>query len=232
MSDPASFDWAPIRFVVFDVDGTLYRQRPLRLRLAAALVGHALRTRSLRDLSVVRHYRTLREELGDRELPDFEEHLAREVGSRLGLEPATVREIVMEWIDTRPLATLASCRYPGVEAVFDRVRASGRKIGVLSDYPARDKLAALGLRADHVVGAREVGVMKPHPRGLERIMELAGESPATTVLIGDRADRDGEAARRAGVRCLLRSSKPVEGWRSFAAYDDPVFQGLHAGAGA
>jgi putative hydrolase of the HAD superfamily len=61
-------------------------------------------------------------------------------------------------------------------------------------------------------------------------MDMAGESPDTTVLIGDRADRDGEAARRAGVRCLLRTSTPVEGWRCFAGYDDPVFHGLHAGA--
>ena len=33
-------DWASIRLVAFDVDGTLYRQRPLRLRMARDLAIH------------------------------------------------------------------------------------------------------------------------------------------------------------------------------------------------
>ena len=44
MSDGAfqPSDWKDIRLVVFDVDGTLYRQRPLRLRMARDLVLHAV----------------------------------------------------------------------------------------------------------------------------------------------------------------------------------------------
>lgn len=33
-------DWDRLHLVVFDVDGTLYRQRPLRLRMARDLLFH------------------------------------------------------------------------------------------------------------------------------------------------------------------------------------------------
>ena len=41
-------------------------------------------------------------------------------------------------------------------------------------------------------------------------------------MIGDRADRDGLAARRAGVDVILRS-KPVDGYVTFMSFDDPIF---------
>jgi FMN phosphatase YigB (HAD superfamily) len=220
------FDWKPIRLVVFDVDGTLYRQRPLRIRMAAALIAYSLRSGSFQALRVLQEYRKRREHFGDREIEAFEEHLASEVAERFAIAPDLVRSIVSEWIDARPLPMLLACRYSRIDVLFERIRASGRAIGILSDYPADTKLAALGLRADYVVSAGDVGFLKPHPRGLQRIMAMAGQSPDTTVLIGDRMERDGEAARRAGVQALLRTSKPMEGWRCFRTYDDTLFDGI------
>src|SRR3546814_9318166 len=61
----SDLDWSSVRLVVFDVDGTLYRQRPLRLRMAAALVADGLRRRSLSTIRALGAYRRLREELAD-----------------------------------------------------------------------------------------------------------------------------------------------------------------------
>jgi hypothetical protein len=44
---------------------------------------------------------------------------------------------------------------------------AGKKISIFSDYPAREKLAAMGLAAHHVVAAGDVGLLKPHARGLQ-----------------------------------------------------------------
>jgi putative hydrolase of the HAD superfamily len=101
----------------------------------------------------------------------------------------------------------------------------------LSDYPSRTKIAALGLHADYHVSASDVGLLKPHPRGLQRLMELAGTAPEETLLIGDRLARDGEAARRAGCLCLLRSDKPIAGATTFKLFDDPLFDGLETPTG-
>jgi len=120
-------------------------------------------------------------------------------------------------MEIRPLPHLAAARRPGVTDLFDRLRAAGKAIGIVSDYPARAKLAALGLNADFVVSAtdREVNVMKPDPAGLLRVMALAGVSPAETVMIGDRPERDGEAGHRAGVQTLIIGAKSGGDWTVF-----------------
>ena len=141
------------------------------------------------------------------------------------IEYADLQALVDDWIETRPLPYLAACRYDGVAELFEGLRRHGKTIGVLSDYPAEAKLTALGLAADHVVTAGDpgVGILKPHPRGLQVLMDRAGVAPTATLLIGDRADRDGVAAREAGARVLIRSTRPIEGWRTFDRFDAPVF---------
>lgn len=220
-------DWRAIRLVAFDVDGTLYAQKPLRTRMMVALAAHTFRRRSLRDLSVLRSYRELREEIGSAEVEDFDNVLLAQVARRHGLDTHGVRAIVAEWMEERPLQHLSACRYPLVDQLFDRIRQSGRSLGILSDYPTSAKVQALGLHADYLVSASDVGLLKPHPRGLERLMVLAGTTPEQTILVGDRADRDGAAAQRAGCKCLLRSAKPIPGALTFARFDDPVFEGLN-----
>jgi putative hydrolase of the HAD superfamily len=197
--------------------------------MGAELVVHSIRQANFRDFLVVRLYRRLREDVGVREIAEFEEHIAARVASRFNLTPRQVQTIVAEWIEARPLIALAHYRYSGVDKVFSSARSSGRKIGVFSDYPAGEKLMSLGLKADFAVSARDVNALKPNPRGLELIMEKAGENQNSTVLIGDRPELDGEAARRAGVRFLLRSSKQLESWTCFSSYSDCLFAGLHAG---
>lgn len=226
MTSAPRFDWKEIGLVVFDVDGTLYRQRPLRLVMAALLCKSAAAGRGLLPIRVLGVYRRLREEFADEGRRDFESALVEETARRCGTSKAAVDAIVAEWIERRPLRYLRNCRYPGVVNVFDEVRKSRRKIGILSDYPAQAKLAALGLDADYIVCARDVGALKPSPIGLEHLVSAAGERPETTVLIGDRPERDAEAARRAGTKCLIRSGKPLPNQLCFATYFDDVFDGL------
>ena len=221
----APTDWDGIHLVVFDVDGTLYRQRPLRLRMARDLLLHSLTKRDLNVISVLRNYRRIRERLADRQAADFEPALIAETAAATANTPNAVRAIATEWLERRPLPYLASCLYPKLHPLFAGLRRKGKTIGVLSDYPAAAKLAALGLTADHVVtaGDASVGFLKPHPRGLESLIVATGVNANATVLIGDRADRDGVAARRAGARALIRSSRPIEGWQTFAGFGDAVF---------
>ncbi|API58149.1 hypothetical protein BSL82_01575 [Tardibacter chloracetimidivorans] len=213
-------DWSSVRLVVFDVDGTLYRQRPVRLRMAAALVADGLRRRSLSTIRALGAYRRLREELADNGITAFETELVRAVAAVTGLSESGVSALVEEWMNRRPLPLLMKARYPGVERLFDAIRVSGRSIGVLSDYPAIAKLEALGLAADFIVAAADegVGVMKPSPAGLIHLMERAGAWPRSTILIGDRPERDGQAGRRAGVRTYIRSSRPIAGHSCFASF--------------
>jgi FMN phosphatase YigB (HAD superfamily) len=224
----ARTDWDGVRLVVFDVDGTLYRQRPLRVRIARDLVAHVIWKRDLKVVSVLAKYRHVRERLGNEQVVDFDRLLIAETAAATASSLEVVRAIVFEWIEVRPLSYLARCIYPGVPELFEGLRRQGKSIGILSDYPANEKLATMGLTANHVVSAGDDGVrvLKPHPRGLECLMAAAGAAADETVVIGDRADRDGLVARRAGARALIRSSKPVKGYQTFQRYDDEVFAPL------
>ena len=91
-----------------------------------------------------------------------------------------------------------------------------------SDYPAEEKLAALGLRAEVVVSATdpEVDRLKPDPRGLEVALARLGASAEHCLLVGDRDERDGEAARRAGVEWRLKVWETRGDPRGFVDYDE------------
>lgn len=223
-----ALDWNAIELVVFDVDGTLYDQRALRRRMLVEMIGHTLAKRSLTTLRVLRIYRALREAMGEEEVEGFGDILLERTAQRAGVGRAQVEEIVDEWLHQRPLVHLRACRYPGIKELFVALKESGKKVGIFSDYPAIDKLDALGLEADFVTCAEDpdIGILKPHPRGLETIIAAAGVARLETLMIGDRVERDGEAARRAGVMVLIRSPRPISGWSCFAAYASPIFQPL------
>jgi putative hydrolase of the HAD superfamily len=218
-------DWNDVHLVVFDVDGTLYRQRPLRLRMARDILLHTLLKRDLNVIAVLAKYRRIRERLGDEEAIDFETALIALTATATANSPDRVRAIVSEWVEQRPLGYLAACRYPGLSELFAGLRRSGKSIGILSDYPAEAKLEALRLTAHHIVfaGDEGIGLLKPHPRGLASLITAAGVKPHETVVIGDRVDRDGLVARRAGAQALIKSSKPIEGWQTFARFDEALF---------
>ena len=216
-------DWRDIRLVAFDVDGTLYSQRPLRLRMARDMILHSVTKLDLAPVRVVSTYRRMRERLGDEEVLDFDRVLIAETAKALSMSPESVQTIVFEWIETRPLRYLRGCLFSGVSQLFAGLKRSGRKIGIYSDYPAVEKLAAMGLEADHVVSACDVGLLKPHPVGLRSLMASAGATAGDTLFIGDRADRDGVAGQRAGVRTLIKSSKPFEGLQTFETFHDTLF---------
>lgn len=220
-----SSDWDAIRLVVFDVDGTLYRQRPVRARMLRDLLLHSLWKRDLNVVSVLASYRRIRERLGNEQVADFERVLLAETAASTSNSAECVRSIVAEWIERRPVPYLVDCRYPGLRELFAGLRRKNKSIGILSDYPANAKLNALELAADYIVSAGDEGVgrLKPHPRGLQALIAEAGAETHTTLMIGDRPDRDGLAARRIGAWALIRSPRPIKGWQTFSTFDDALF---------
>ncbi|WP_150291524.1 HAD family hydrolase [Sphingobium estronivorans] len=204
-------DWDRLDLIVFDLDGTLYDQPPVRRRMAVMLAGEVIRSRSTAVPRMLGAYRRRREALAEAMAQDF----AREQYCLPGCDPGAVRAVVSEWMEQRPLPLLRRFRVEGAGRLFARLSAS-HKVAVHSDYRVEAKLAALGLSTRYAVAAEDVGRLKPDPAGLRWLMAMAGADPSRTLMIGDRDDRDGEAARRAGVRALIRG-------RDFRHYNDPVF---------
>jgi putative hydrolase of the HAD superfamily len=185
-----------------DLDGTLYAPRPLKLLMAAELL--LLGPGSLR---AVRAFRAEHERLRELELADprgpFRLQLER-AASGLGIAPEALEETVREWMVERPARWLGPLRNrPLIEAIAAH-RERGGRAALVSDYPARRKLAALGAAElfEVVVASGEEGGpprLKPCPDGYLAAARALGVDPAECLVLGDRPDADGEAARRAGM---------------------------------
>lgn len=133
----------------------------------------------------------------------FQRQLEHAAG-QLGRSPAEVERLVREWMFRRPLKWVARSKRAELLQTLAQYRAGGGKTALVSDYPASGKLEALGAAAlfDLVVSNGEPGgpsKLKPDPEGYLSAAERLGVSPAACLVIGDRDDADGAAARAAGM---------------------------------
>lgn len=201
----------PIRAVLFDVDGTLYHARPMRLRMAASLLLLPLRgpRRALRVMKHLRGYRDALEEVRDwpaSEVNVATAHLNR-AAELAGDDPERVRATVEDWFMKRPLPHLKNCRRTGLVELLEQLRDDSCQIGFFSDYPVEDKLDALGIREFASVclsaGDPSVNAFKPRPQGFARACESWNLLPAEVLYVGDRPEVDAAGSTAAGMRCVI-----------------------------
>ena len=94
--------------------------------------------------------------------------------------------------------------YPHVRDTLDALRTDGDRLAILTNKPWRfseEMLLRLGLR-DHffrVYGGNSFERKKPHPIGIERLIEEAGLPREAAMMIGD-SSVDIKTARNANVR--------------------------------
>lgn len=219
-------DWSRFRTVVFDVDGTLYDQRALRARMLLMMARASLKAGNIRGYMMLGVFRKVREDLAARDIDDFSLRQYEITAERCGWAVNEVRDFVSDWMMTRPLAVLPDCAYAGVADLFQALQRRGKAIAIWSDYPAAEKLAAMALRADIIICSEDAGIerLKPNPMGLLRILSQTGTRPDECLMIGDRADRDGEAAARCGVRALIRCHHKLSQWDTFRDFRDDMFR--------
>jgi phosphoglycolate phosphatase len=95
--------------------------------------------------------------------------------------------------------------YPGVRPSLDRFRDAGKRMAVLTNKPtsmSRHILEGLGV-AGHffrIFGGNSFEQKKPHPIGVETLIDEAGVNRARTIMVGD-SSVDVATARNAGIAC-------------------------------
>lgn len=190
-----------LKAIIFDLDGTLYESRhfPLRLILADPLhIGMLGAERKCRKKLCDRHF--------DR-ASDYYDALF----TAMGKGSPTKAERCRKWfygtympLQVKIIREKFGPR-PQLKEFIGRLRGQGYKVAVLSDYCfTTEKLEAIGLSHadfDAVWESPAMGGLKPREEVFLNACKALGTAPAETLMIGDKASKDG-GALRAGLRFI------------------------------
>ncbi len=207
--------------LIFDLDGTLYYQRRLRIKMAWMLLSYYLcHFWRIKELFIVKEFRKVREDwdsisLGtDASAADsvttsgaesLEDAQYSYVASRFNCPAGIVKDTIETWMYQKPLKAVYETRDEELLKMIEGYKEKGRKIFIFSDYPIEDKAKALKISVDGMYAATDprLNELKPSPKGLKLIMEDHGYAPEDILMIGDRMSRDGQSAINAGCDYLI-----------------------------
>lgn len=194
-------NWSNVDGFIFDVDGTLYSQKTVRLRMLFRLI-RALLTGSLcvRELYAIYYFRKIKEQ---REFKCFDiEDLCLQVSLKVGLSKERVSCSVRKWMFEVPLDLLKEHCYSDVRQFINRQHDEGKTIVVYSDYPATEKLQAMGIRFNREFVSCFGGITQSKPSlcAMQKILNEIKISPNSLVYVGDRNDKDKVSAEMVNIK--------------------------------
>ncbi len=186
--------------LVFDLDGTLYHMKWfMRPLLIAQLLPHIRR---------LPRYMSVRGELMGVDMGSGD-RLMRELSIRLGKREKSEPEKMAEWIRLRfypafvKLMPLLRDSRPGLDRTVKVLRTRGIATAVVSDFDRiPERLLKLGhdpSAFDDIRSTEKEGMLKPSARVLSVLARRWRAAPERVLVVGDRDDTDGAAARAAGM---------------------------------
>ena len=201
-----------LKALIFDLDGTMYKQEVLRRamvwRILRAYLRHPLR--GCRTVRVLQAYRRAQEMLRRNGMTGSPQAQQVRLAAQICKLPKSEVQSCVDFWSEQAMGLLLPALRPGLVELLKLAREKGLSLGVLSDYPAEAKLSSMGLRKyfDVVVTADdpEVQCFKPSSRGLEIVLRRLGLKKDEAVYIGDRPDVDAVAAASAGIPCAILTS--------------------------
>jgi HAD superfamily hydrolase (TIGR01662 family) len=220
----------PVRAVLFDFGHTLvdfrrtqealheaYEQIRARIEAVAFMEVH-----ELLDL-VERVDRLVAESYEQRRMEELDQlTLFKEALGAIGFDlPADVIDHIVALDHSAYSKSLAV--EPEVLETLDRLRADGKRLGLVSNITLLPRLVredldrmSLGSRLAATVFSSEVGVRKPDPRIFREALDRLGSDPAQTVFVGDRLYDDVSGAQAVGMRAVLT--------KQFRQEEDPDYR--------
>lgn len=189
---------------ILDLDGTLYKQKPVRLSMFGKLLKyyllHISKWRQLYGLSLFRRLREKQSSQGM--LLDEQIEYA---SAKAGIDKTELDKCIRYWMFEYPLFLIDKYKNEELLAFIQTEQEMGKIIIVYSDYPVEQKLECLNVKPDYIFypGLNGVKEMKPSYTTMEHILKTVNLNPEDILYIGDRMDRDGESAKLLNISFML-----------------------------
>ena len=186
--------------VAFDLDGTLYPNYALNLRLIPFV---------LKDWRFLRALGSAREIIRcgqPGEGGDFYTAQAALMAGILGVDAGIIREKVDTQIYRGWELHFKKIRlFSGVLETLSAFRAAGLKLGLLSDFPPHNKLEYLGIAScwDAALCSEQVGRLKPDSLPFVELAGALDSEPHRILFVGNSFRYDIAGAKKAGMKAAL-----------------------------
>ncbi|HAO30014.1 MAG TPA: HAD family hydrolase [Treponema sp.] len=195
-----------VKAVAFDIDGTLYAQWKLYVRIPFHFLRH---------LYYYSHYGILRRRLRFMQpVADFYDFQAEQLGKQMHVSKEKAYKLI-DSISYKGLQPYFNHIDPFPEAVetIKAFKDAGLKIAILSDFPPSQKGDIWGIRqmCDVCAGSEEYGMLKPSAHSFKELARQLGLEPQQVLYVGNSASYDVRGAASAGMKTayLLRGLKAV-----------------------
>jgi len=199
-----------IEGVAFDLDGTLYPNYRLNIRLIPFILKELpLLAAFGKARSIIRD----EQKNGSIQYGDFYQRQAEITARLLNAQAQPVKE------------KIDALMYRGWEPLFKKIglfkyvvetltafRNSGYKLGLLSDFPPEKKLEYLGLSGfwDAVYCSESCGALKPHPLSFAKLAAEMNLPPEKILYVGNSVPYDVAGASKAGMKTAWISVFPLQ----------------------
>ncbi|GAA4822591.1 HAD family hydrolase [Algivirga pacifica] len=195
--------------IIFDLDGTLYDNRKVKksfLLTRFIFSSYLWKLEKARQQAHIKSQPISHFSSSDNTLPHFSEHpYYQQLAVALDKSnPAKAHH----WYEKVFYPTFVNALKP--QWVFPKMveclsywKKQGIRLAVLSDYHfIGERLSRLQIPIDlfeRLHSAEQSGVLKPDPWAFQQLIQDIGVKKEEVLIVGDREDKDGEAARAMGV---------------------------------
>jgi len=190
-----------IEGVAFDLDGTLYPNYSLNIRLIPFLLKEwRLLSAFGKARNIIRKEQKENPSILFNNFYDYQTEITAKILSVPAdqLKEKIERLIYRGW----ELCFKKIKLFKGSKETLSALRDAGYKLGLLSDFPPRTKLEYLGISGnwDAVLCSEECGALKPHPKSFIDLAKAMAIPPEKILYVGNSHSYDVAGAAGAGMK--------------------------------
>jgi putative hydrolase of the HAD superfamily len=192
-----------LKAVAFDLDGTLYPNYRLYIRLYPYLMLHPVFFNAF--LKVRHDLHTGRNE-NERQFSSFYDRQAAGMAKLLGKGTEETRQKADRLIYGSWENFFSGIKvFPHLRETLTAFKEAGLRMAVMSDFPPVQKLSLLGLDEffEMAFSSEETGAVKPSRIPFKYLINSLGLEPDTILYVGNSAFYDVKGAKSAGIKTAL-----------------------------